>query len=119
MARFARRIHPFVRHELDAARRAENRGEPDLAFRYLERAHVLGQSATLDHVGVHGRMLLWALRHRKAGEAVGQLWRLVAAALKTGLGWVPTGNTGGSNVSGLRRMPIPADLQCLLDAARR
>ena len=35
MARFAGRIHPFVRHELDAARRAENRGEPDLAFRYL------------------------------------------------------------------------------------
>lgn len=119
MSRFARRIRPRVRLELDAADCAEARGEPQLAFRHLERAHVLGQAATVEHVRVHLRMFLWALRHRKPGEAFGQLWRIVAAALKTGFGWVPQGNTGGADVSGLRPMAIPPDLQSILDDARR
>jgi hypothetical protein len=63
-------------------------------------------------------MLRWALRHHAAGEALGQAWRIVGATLKTWL-WVPTGNTGGANVSGLRPMPVPADLQRLIDTARR
>ena len=119
MSRFARRIRPSVQSELDAAVQAETRGEPELAFGHLERAHVLGQAATVEHVRVHWRMFLWATRQRKAGETLGQLWRVLAAALKTGFGWVPQGNTGGSNVSGLRRMPVPPDLQRILDTARR
>ena len=119
MSRFAHRIRPSVRRELAAADRAEARGEPQLAFHHLERAHVLGQAATTEHVRVHLRMFLWATRHRKPGEAFGQLWRIAAAALKTGFGWVPQGNTGGAGVNGLRRMPIPPDLQTILDDARR
>jgi Protein of unknown function (DUF3703) len=118
MSRFARRIRPSVRFELDAAARAEAQGDPARAFGHLERAHVLGQAATVEHVRVHLRMFLWALRHRKPGEALGQLWRTPAAALMTGFGWVPQGNTGGAGVSGLRRMAIPPDLQRLLDDAR-
>jgi len=119
MSRFAHRIRPSVRLELDAASHTEVHGQAELAFRHLERAHVLGQAATFEHVRVHGRMFLWAARHRKAREALGQVWRLLAAALKTGLGWVPQGNTGGTNVSGLRRMPVPSDLQRILDSARQ
>lgn len=118
MSLFANRIRPIVRYELDAAMRAEARGDAALAFRHLERAHVLGQSLTTEHVRAHGHMLLWAVRHRKPAQALGQIWRLVMAATKTGLGWVPEGNTGGTNVSGLRRMPIPADLRRVLDMAR-
>ena len=59
------------------------------------------------------------LRQRKLREVAGQAWRTVAAALFTAFGLVPHGNTGGSNVSGLRPMPVPPDLQRLLDAARR
>lgn len=119
MSRFAHRIRSSVRFELDAATDADANGEADRAFRYLERAHVLGQASTFEHVRVHGRMFLWAIRHRKAGEALGQLWRLLAAALMTAFGWVPWGNTGGTNVSGLRRMPVPPDLQRILDTARQ
>ena len=119
MPRFARRIHPWVQFELDAADRAEARAERALAFRHLERAHVLGQAATVEHVRVHWRMLLWALHHRQAREAAGQLGRLAAAALMTGFGWLPDGNTGGADVSAFRPMPIPPDLQHLIDAARR
>jgi hypothetical protein len=119
MPRFARRIHPWVQFELDAADLAEARAERDMAFRRLERAHVLGQAATIEHVRVHWRMLLWALRHRQAREAAGQLGRLAAAAVMTGFGWLPEGNTGGADVSAFRPMPIPPDLQHLIDAARR
>jgi hypothetical protein len=119
MSRFAHRIRSSVQAELQAARQAEARGDAGAAFRHLERAHVLGQEATALHVRVHWRMFLWAVRRRKPAEVAGQLGRLVAAALVTGLGWLPHGNTGGADVSAFRRMPIPDDLQRLIDAARR
>ena len=119
MSRFAHRIRASVQAELDAANQAEARGEAELAFRHLERAHVLGQAATVLHMRVHWRMFLWATRQRKPAEVAGQFWRLLGAALVTGIGWLPEGNTGGANVSGLRRIPIPDDLQRVIDAARR
>ncbi len=115
---FARRIRPHVQAELDAAAAREARGEPISAFAHLERAHVLGQASTVEHVRVHWAMLRWALRQHDAAEAFGQAWRVAGAALKTALGWVPSGNTGGARVSGLRRMRIAPDLQRLIDAAR-
>lgn len=118
MSRFARRIRSSVQFELDAASHADARGEVQLAFRHLERAHVLGQAATVEHVRVHWWMFLWAMRQRKVGEALGQLWRLLAAAAMTGIGRLPAGNTGGANVNGFRPMPIPPDLQRAIDAAR-
>lgn len=118
MPRFARRIRSSVQFELDAASDADARGEAQFAFRHLERAHVLGQITTVEHVRAHWRMLLWAARHRKVGEALGQCWRLVAAAAITGIGRLPAGNTGGADVSGFRPMPIPPDLQRAIDAAR-
>lgn len=117
MSNYARRIRPVVQAELDAASRAEAEGDAQGAFRHLERAHVLGQAATTHHVRVHWTMFRWALRHRAGREAVGQLWRGLGAALATHIGWVPTGNTGGANTSGLRRMPIPPDLQQAIDEA--
>lgn len=118
MPRFARRIAPQVESELSAARRAEAAGEPQLAFQHLERAHVLGQAATLHHVRVHLRMLAWGWRRRSAREIFGQITRVIGAATKTALGWVPTGNTGGANVSPFRPMPVPPDLARHLAEAR-
>ena len=115
--RFGRRIRPSVQAELDAAAACEARGDRKQAFWHLERAHVLGQASTREHARVHWAMLRWALRHSAAGEAFGQAWRIVGATLKTWL-WVPAGNTGGANVSGFKPMPVPPDLQRLIDAAR-
>jgi hypothetical protein len=113
---FALRINPSVHIELATAARLDASGDAVSAFAHLERAHILGQSSTVQHVRVHWAMFCWALRHNVVGETVGQLWRIVGAALKTWL-WVPMGNTGGSNVSGFKPMPVPADLQRLIDAA--
>jgi Protein of unknown function (DUF3703) len=117
MSQFARRLHASVQSDLDAACDAEARRESTVAFSYLKRAHVLGQSATVEHVRLHLQMLRLAWRQRDAREWIGQAWRCVGAALFTGLGKVPTGSTGGSNVSGVRRMPVPFDLQQRIDAA--
>ncbi|MDF3889216.1 DUF3703 domain-containing protein [Cupriavidus basilensis] len=115
---FAIQIRPHVQAELDAAAAHEARGEPILAFTHLERAHILGQESTVEHVRTHCAMFRWALRQNIASEAFGQTWRILAAVLKTWLGWLPIGNTGGAKVSGFKPMPVPADLQQLIDAAR-
>jgi hypothetical protein len=118
MTTFSSRIKPSVQAELDASSTAEARGEFATAFQHLQRAHVLGQAATMLHVAVHWRMFRFSLRNGLAGEAVGQLWRMVAAAIFTAAGLVPEGNTGGTEVSGFRCLPVPKDLKQALDAAR-
>ena len=118
MSTFAEKIHPHVVKELEHAAAAERQGEPNLAFHHLERAHVLGQTVTREHVRTHWKMLLWGLRRRRFREVAGQMLRIVGAATKTAFGLVPSGNTGGSNVSPFRRLPIALDLQTILDEAR-
>lgn len=118
MSHFGTRIRPRVEAELDAARAAADHGNSALSFTRLERAHVLGQASTLLHVRVHWHMLVWGLRQRSPREVLGQILRLVGAATKTPLGLVPTGNTGGANVSPVRRMAIAPELQRLIDEAR-
>lgn len=118
MSTFGRRIGPAVTAELQAAAVEEQAGRVGNSFRHLERAHVLGQASTVQHVRVHLQMLLWAVRHRVPREAAGQVLRIVGAATKTALGLVPTGNTGGSNISPFKPLPIAVDLQKVLDAAR-
>ena len=117
MTTYAIRIRPFVQAEFEAAALAEARGHFHSAFRHLERAHVLGQPVTREHVRVHWRMFRFALRHRLAAEAAGQAWRLLAAATFTAFGLLPIGNTGGADVSGFRPMPIPDDLRQAIAAA--
>jgi hypothetical protein len=107
---FARSIRPHVDAELAAADRCEQNRDSPLAFKHLERAHVLGQASTREHVRVHVRMLQWALRHGDIRELAGQLLRVIGAATLTAVGLVPTGNTGGANVYSWRRMPVPPEL---------
>lgn len=119
MPHYARAIQPFVDTELRAARAAEAAGDVQQAFAHLERAHVLGQSSTWLHVRVHGLMLFWGLRQHRPREVVGQVLRMLGAASKTALGWVPAGNTGGANVSPFKPMPICDELAQIMDRARR
>lgn len=118
MSSFGRRIHPFVQAELAASREAEARGDLSSGFSHLERAHVLGQASTIEHVRVHWRMLLWGLKQRDARECLGQLFRIVGAATTTAVGLVPHGNTGGANVSPFRRMAVPPELAARIAEAQ-
>ncbi len=114
---FGIRIRTYVDAELAASQTAERAGDAAAAFRHLERAHILGQRSTVQHVRVHIHMLSWALRYHKAREVLGQFTRVIGAATKTWIGLVPSGNTGGANVSPFKPMAIPDDLAELIDVA--
>lgn len=118
MDSYGRNIRPYVEAELRAAAEAESQGNAERAFAHLERAHVLGQASTALHVRVHWRMLLWGARQRSARECVGQIVRIVGAATKTAIGMVPSGNTGGSNVSPVEVMPVSPELEQLIRQAQ-
>ena len=96
--------------ELRTARALLRARRHDEAFAHLERAHVLGQDVVRPHVTAHWLMLIVALRRREPLAAGGQIIRILLGALGSAVGSVPTGNTGGSNVSMFRRMPIAPDL---------
>jgi hypothetical protein len=107
-------LRDAVQREMDSARSARTRGDSALAFNHLERAHILGQRLTLLHVSTHVAMLRLGWSRRDLREVVGQMPRILAAALFSRI-WVPIGNTGGANVPAMRPMPIPADLRAILD----
>lgn len=118
MTDFGRNIRPLVDAEMAAAAAAEALGQPALAFTHLERAHVLGQASTRQHVRVHWRMFAWGQRQRNLRECLGQLFRIAGAATMTAIGLVPHGNTGGANVSPFKPMPVPPDLADRIQQAR-
>ncbi|MFZ1803640.1 MAG: DUF3703 domain-containing protein, partial [Nitrospira sp.] len=77
-------------------------------------AHILGQSFPIEHARSHWWMLKVGWRRRDFVEIAGQLPRILGALLFSRM-WVPIGNTGGARVSPFKSMPIPEDLQTLLD----
>jgi Protein of unknown function (DUF3703) len=116
MNSFRRNIEPAFRRELNASK---NAADKKAEFAHLERAHVLGQASTVLHVNSHVRMAACAIRERDLRELGGQIVRILGAAVVTGFGAVPTGNTGGANVSPFQPMPIPPDLAAEIESARR
>ena len=86
----------------------------NLAIHHYERAHILSQKYTIPHLKSHLGMLRIGFLRKDTREIVGQCIRVVAALIFSKI-WVPIGNTGGTNVSALRPMPIPEDLQQVLE----
>ncbi len=81
------------------------------AWGALERAHILSHPYLPLHVANHWAMLKFAFETRDAKEAIGQMTRLALAPLGALTGRIPIGNTGRSNVSAFKTMPIPDDLR--------
>ncbi|BFT29037.1 hypothetical protein D210916BOD24_02130 [Alteromonas sp. D210916BOD_24] len=118
MATFTQNIAFAVLREVVHAKRMLREGKDDIAFTHLENAHVLGQASTRWHVYIHVLMLMWGIRQRKPKEVVGQLLRIGGAATKTAIGLVPTGNTGGSNISPFKTLPVSSKFQAKIAKAK-
>ncbi len=103
--------------EWQMAADARRRVDLDAAFVHLERAHILSQRRTWLHVRSHVGMLAVGWQRRDGREVLGQLTRIIAAALFSRI-WVPDGNTGGANVSALLKMSLPNDLAAILQTDR-
>ena len=89
--------------------------EYDNAWNHLGRSHIIGQSYPIEHTYSHWLMLRFGLMQRSTKEVFGQIIRLVVGGWKSFINHVPLGNTGGANVPPLKRMPIPNDIEKLLD----
>ena len=109
IGKFTNNIRPYVETELKLADAASADGNYTVAFQHLENAHVIGQESTYFHVKVHCMMFYWAWRQRDSRELFGQFFRVIGAATKTAIGLVPSGNTGGANVSPFKVMPITTE----------
>lgn len=103
-------------NEMTLAEELIARGELEAGFAHLERAHVIGQAFVVPHARSHWLMLKVELRRRRAVAAFGQAVRIVLGMLGSAVGIVPVGNTGGSDISMFKRMPIEPALQKIIDA---
>jgi hypothetical protein len=107
----------LLEREIARAKQLMASGHHDDAFPHLERAHVLGQAHVRWHVLCHWLMLKVAIRRGEPSAAIGQVTRIVLGALGSAVGKVPTGNTGGSNVSMFKQMSIDSDLLRAMEGA--
>lgn len=100
-------------HELNLAKQSLAQNDIHSAYYHLERAHILGQRHYIPHVLSHYWMLKVATTTQDYREVIGQLLRIIGSVGSL-INWIPVGNTGRANVSAIKPMPIPHDLQQLL-----
>jgi Protein of unknown function (DUF3703) len=102
------------RKELEIYRREMSNDNLQLAWRQLERIHIIGQPWFIQHTYSHWLMLLFGIKVKNIKEIFGQLPRLLLGGVKSFVGKIPTGNTGGVNVPPLRVMEIPEELKIIM-----
>ncbi len=106
---------PFFEAELKTAKEFLDRSEFSACWKHYERAHIIGQKYPYQHSVVHWRMLCFGIRIKSWPEIAGQIPRLLFGGIKSFVGHVPVGNTGGADVPPLKPMTIPEDLQKIID----
>lgn len=87
------------------------------AWRFLERAHIIGQYFPIPHTGSHFRMFLFGIRKGDLREIYGQFIRMAFGWIGSLFNRIPVGNTGSASVPIFAPMPIPEDLRVLLQNA--
>ena len=104
----------FYQQELENAKMCLAKKDLKTSWKYLERAHILGQPYPIAHSKVHWKMFLFGIRIKNTKEIIGQIPRLVFGGVKSFVGKIPIGNTGGANVHPLLPMTMPNDLQIII-----
>lgn len=108
------KLVPYFEKELTEATVAFRSQHFQKSWLHLERAHILGQPYPMAHTFVHLKMLVFGVRTKNFAEVIGQIPRLVFGGVKSFVGEIPVGNTGGANVPPLKPMQIPDDLQQII-----
>ncbi len=110
-------LYVHYRKELEQSNFYLNQRDFEGAWHHLERAHVLGQAYPLAHTKVHWLMLIFGFKTKNTKEVLGQLPRLFIGGVKSFVGIIPIGNTGGANVPPLRALPIKPELLQIFKAS--
>ncbi|QIE60669.1 DUF3703 domain-containing protein [Rasiella rasia] len=111
-------LKPYYAAELSAYQVEYTQGNLELAWYYLERAHIIGQKYPFAHTYVHWKMLQFGFKIKSAKEIIGQIPRLVFGGVKSFVGKIPVGNPGGANVPPLKPFPIPQEIQNIFTKAK-
>lgn len=111
-------LKPFYKNELTQADNAFQKMHYQQSWRHLERAHILGQPYPAAHTAVHWKMLRFGIKVKNFKEVIGQIPRLIFGGVKSFVGHIPLGNTGGANVPPLKPMQIPADLVAIINKSK-
>jgi hypothetical protein len=109
-------LYQHYENELVKATENLKKGYLQQCWYHYERAHILGQRWPLQHSYVHWQMLKFGIKIKSTKEVLGQITRLVFGGVKSFVGTVPIGNTGGANVLPLKPMEIPSDLQLIFNS---
>ncbi len=108
-------LKSFYKKELIAARNNFDNKFYRQSWRNLERAHILAQPYPFEHTAVHYRMFCFGIKVKNWKEVTGQIPRLLIGGVKSFVGHIPVGNTGGANVPPLQPMEIPDDLAAIIN----
>lgn len=104
------RLTPYFEEELSEYKKELEANNFRNAWARLERAHVIGQRYPYEHSLVHWKMLLFGIKIKDGKEIIGQIPRLLVGGIKSFVGKIPVGNTGGANVPPLRPLEIDKDI---------
>lgn len=111
-------LKPFYRQELLQAKNEFDQMHYQQSWHHFERAHILAQPYPFEHSAVHWKMLCFGIRIKNTKEIMGQIPRLLVGGVKSFVGKVPEGNTGGANVPALQAMEIPGDLAAIINKTK-
>jgi hypothetical protein len=109
----------LIATELSSYRKEFDKHNYDLAFRHLERIHIVSQPFPVEHTLTHLRMLCFAIRTFRPFEIFVQFFYSLFSFKFSLLNIFPQGNTGGANAISKGAMPIPDDLQKEILKAKR
>ena len=110
-------LKPYFDQELNEYKRHLDSGNIQTAWGHLERAHIIGQAYPYHHSYVHWKMLLFGIRIKDTKEVIGQIPRLLIGGVKSFVGKIPVGNTGGVNIPPLKPLPISEELLSIFKKA--
>ena len=103
-------LRPFFDGELKAYYAALQENKLQQAWRHLEKAHVIGQAYPFQHSYVHWKMLQFGIKIKSLKEVTGQIPRLLIGGVKSFVGKIPVGNTGGANIPPLKSLTIDREI---------
>jgi len=109
------KLKPFFLQELKIADNYFENKDYITSWFHLERAHIIGQPYPYHHTLVHWKMLLFGIKIKDVREIIGQIPRLLVGGVKSFVGEIPIGNTGGANTPPLKSMEIPTDLKLIIE----
>ena len=103
-------LRPYYENELKAYYSLLKENKLQQAWQHLEKAHVIGQAYPLQHSYVHWKMLQFGIKIKSLKEVAGQIPRLLVGGMKSFVGKIPVGNTGGANIPPLKSLPIKQEI---------